>query len=130
MATVLLVAFTLAVAALVGGWLTSMSRTETESIESGFSTTVNCTKASIDIVDVNTDDIIIANVGPVDLSGDFAVVCGTNVNTSAGASATLAQGDILKITADNCAASSGDKIRVTSSKCPSVWAECTEGTSC
>ncbi len=77
-AAVLMIAFTLAVAALVGGWLTSTIRQETTQVGTGFALQVNCTKAVLDIVDVvctNTAGaaanvtITLANTGPVSLTG-------------------------------------------------------------
>ena len=52
MATIILVALTLAVSALLGSWFTSMTKTETEIIEKGAKKIINCSNALLDIVDV------------------------------------------------------------------------------
>ncbi len=70
-ASVLMIAFTLAVAALVGGWLTSTVREETTQVGTGFALQVNCTKAVLDIIDAvcvtNNITIGVSNTGPVSL---------------------------------------------------------------
>ena len=76
-AGVLMIAFTLAVAAIVSGFLTSVAKTGTTQISTGFALQVNCTKAALDIIDascINTAStsanvtVALANVGPVALT--------------------------------------------------------------
>jgi len=73
MAIVLLVAFTLAVAVVIGSWLSSISRQETEIAGEALLTQVNCSKAVLSIIDAvcynnNSVDIILANLGPIELT--------------------------------------------------------------
>ncbi len=76
-AAVLLVAFTLAVAAIVSGFLTSVAKTGTTQISTGFALQVNCTKAAMEVVDAfcnsNIVTIATANTGSISLS-DVSVV--------------------------------------------------------
>lgn len=142
MAGVLMIAFTLAVAAIVGSWLTLISRTETAEIETGFRRTINCSKGVIDIVDVTCDsngnvDIVINNVGAIDLTDGFSTYAiDTADNTSTNVSATtssLPRGSMMKMEDSVKVTINGtlDKVRVTSMSCPSVWAEKTSiGDSC
>ena len=127
MATVLIVAFTLAVAAIIGGWLTSISRTETSTIESGMSTQIECTKAQIDIVSVDADGPVIQNIGQVNFTSGFALVCGTNTSTKTTA---LNIGEFLDLDSGTTCATSGNVVRVSSIDCPGTYAECTYGTDC
>jgi len=127
MATVLIVAFTLAVAAIIGGWLTSISRTETSTIESGMSTQIECTKAQIDIVSVDSDGPVIQNIGQVNFTSGFALVCGTNTSTT---STSLNVGEFLDLTSGTGCNTTGNVVRVSSIDCPGTYAECTYGTDC
>lgn len=78
-ATVLLVALTLAVGALLGSWFTSMSKTQTEIIGESAKAQVNCTGALLDVVDVicsnSTQElrVVVSNLGDVELH-DFSVL--------------------------------------------------------
>ncbi|MBS3052652.1 MAG: hypothetical protein J4428_04770 [Candidatus Aenigmarchaeota archaeon] len=67
-AGVLLIAFTLAVAAIIGGWLTSTVREETTQVGTGFALQVNCTKAALDIVDVVCINPVEADTGSVNVT--------------------------------------------------------------
>jgi len=128
MATVLLVAFTLAVAAIIGGWLTSISRTETAMIESGLSTQIECTKALIDIVSVDGDGPVIQNIGQVNFTAKgFGLVCGTNTSTTETA---LLIGHFLDLASGTGCNTTGNVVRVSSIDCPGTYAECTYGTDC
>jgi flagellin-like protein len=69
-ATVMLVAFTLAAAAIISGWLTSTLKTSTEAVGGGIGTQMECSKASLDIADAICSDngnvtIAVTNVGPI-----------------------------------------------------------------
>jgi flagellin-like protein len=72
-ASVLLIAFTLAVAAIIGSWLTSMTKTTTDTVGSQLSQQVNCSKVTLDIVDalcINNTYVIISlhNIGSLSLT--------------------------------------------------------------
>ena len=129
MASVLLIAFTLAVAVVVGSWLTSMSSQQTSTVGSSVNKTVTCSKAVLDIVVIPDNyTVIIQNAGQISLSGNFSLSCGTNI-TSPSSSVDLPTGGIASLTSSGCRVS-GNKIRVSSHVCPSVYAECTYGTNC
>jgi flagellin-like protein len=69
LATVLLIAITLTVAAILGSWFTSLTRTQTGIIEQNVKTQVNCSSANLEIVDVTCSNttqkiqVIITNLG-------------------------------------------------------------------
>ncbi len=127
-ATVLIVAFTLAVAAIIGGWLTSISRTETSTIESGMATQIECTKAQIDIVSVGATGPVIQNIGQVNFTAKgFGLLCGTNTSTTATA---LTVGQFLSLVSGTGCDTATNIVRVSSIDCPGTYAECTKGTDC
>ena len=139
-ATVLLIAFTLAVASLLGGWLTSLTKTQTDTIEQGTSKAVNCSSAVIDIVNVicaNSSQqlkVAINNVGQNEL-WDFSVFASLNntfySNSTGGPNSTntlkLGEQIILVYCANNALVS---KVRVTPGSCPQAWAEKTVNVRC
>ena len=78
MASIILIALTLAVAGILGSWFTSLTKTETTRVEETTLKQVNCTSALIDIISVNcvntsTDKknwnltILVSNIGEPDL---------------------------------------------------------------
>jgi len=129
MASVLLIAFTLSVAVVVGSWLTSMSSQQTSIVGGSVNKTVTCSKGVLDIVVISDNyTVIIQNAGQISLSGNFTLSCGTNI-TSPNSSVDLPTGGMASLTSSGCQ-DSGNKIRVSSHVCPSVYAECTYGTNC
>lgn len=129
MASILLIAFTLAVAVVIGSWLTSMSAQQTGIVGGAVNETVTCSKAVLDIVDIiDNNTVIIQNAGQIDLSGNFTLSCGINI-TSSSSSVDLPTGGMASLTSSGCQ-DSGNKIRVSSHVCPSVYVECTYGTDC
>ncbi|HDM05824.1 MAG TPA: hypothetical protein ENG34_00925 [Candidatus Aenigmarchaeota archaeon] len=81
MASIILIALTLAVAGILGSWFTSLTKTQTEQVEESTVEQVNCTSALLDIVDVSCVNItpsvwqlkiVIANLGLINLY-DFSV---------------------------------------------------------
>jgi len=139
-ATVLLIAFTLSIAGLLGGWLTSLTKTETETIEAGAKRTINCTGALLDIVSVICSSssqqlrIAINNLGQEELY-DFSIFASVNntfySNSTGGlnSTSTLRTGEqyILVYGCSNtvyCAANATVmKVRVTPGNCPQAWME-------
>jgi len=141
MATVMLIAFTLAVAALIGSWVTSMVKTETNIVESGATEQINCSAGILDIVSVicasgapGNVTIAIQNLGMIDLY-DFSAVFkinstlhtnGTYSNSSVAPNSTdpLGPGEqfILSYsyTTTNATISS---IRIAPRNCPQAYAE-------
>lgn len=146
-ATVLLIAFTLAVAGLLGGWLTSLTKTQTDTIEQGTTKAVNCSSAVIDIVNVicaNSSQqlkVAINNVGQNEL-WDFSVFAAVNntfySNSTGGPNSTntlkLGEQVILVYGCDKntyCANNAlVNKVRVTPGNCPQAYAEKTVNVRC
>ena len=131
MASILLIAFTLAVAVIIGSWLTSMASQETSSVGETINETITCSKGVIDIVSIpNNTGVVIQNMGQINLTGDFTYTCGPNITTST--SVNLDEGKIILLnTHSNISCQkSGNKIRVSSHTCPNVYAECTYGSNC
>jgi len=128
MASILLIAFTLAVAVVVGSWLTSMTSQQTSTVGGSVNETVTCAKGVIDIVSIPSNNtVVIQNAGQIDLSGNFTLSCGTNITTTS--SVSLLKGGMASLTSLGCK-DPDNKIRVSSYTCPSVYAECTYGSNC
>ncbi len=128
LASILLIAFTLTVAVIIGGWLTSISSQQTSNIGGTANQTVTCSKAVLSFVSIpNNNTAVIQNAGQIDLTGTFTVTCGTTINTTN--SVNLPKGAMASLSSSGCAVS-GNKIRVSSNVCPSVYIECTYGTNC
>ena len=141
LATVILVALTLSVAALLGSWFTSVTRTQTGIIEEATTKQVNCTAALLEIVDVacsgNTDNIkvTITNLGNDIALYDFSTLVTLNntfyLNSTGGPNSTdpLDPGEqaILSYSCDNTIDCINGvevaKVRVTSFICPDRYAE-------
>jgi len=144
MASVMLIAFTMAVAALLGTWFTSMTKTETELIEEGAKKQINCTSALLDIVAVKCNSsgelkIAINNIGLNELYG-FSIFAKINntfyENSTGGPSLTspLDPGGQVILTyycsAVCIANATVETIRVSPSNCPQIWVEETPGVTC
>ena len=128
MASVLLIAFTLAVAVVIGSWLTSLSSQQASTVGGAVNETVTCSKGVLDIVSiVNDTTVIIQNAGQIGLSGNFTLSCGGNISTT---SLTFEKGDMASLSCNGACQTSGNKIRVSSYVCPQVYAECIYGTNC
>jgi len=150
-ATVLLIAFTLSIAGLLGGWLTSMTKTQTENIDQSSREVINCTNTHFDIFQVmcknstpseqNTIRIAITNMG-VNSLYDFSTYVQIGgelyINNTGGPNSTnpllpgeqtiLVYGcDQTKICPDNAVIT---RVRVSSSLCPSMWSEKTLSVTC
>ena len=130
MASILLIAFTLAVAVIIGSWLTSMSSQQASTVGGSVNETVTCSKGVLGIVTIPSDtSVIVQNAGQIDLTGGFTISCGGNVTTHS--SVSLAAGAIGNFTEDTGGCQvSGNKIRVSSHICPQVYTECTYGSNC
>jgi FlaG/FlaF family flagellin (archaellin) len=127
LATILLIAFTLAVAVIIGSWLTSMTSQQSSNVGGQANQTVTCSKGVISIVSIpNNNTVVIQNQGQIDLSGNFTLSCGTNITTS---SVSLAKGSMTSLTSSGCI-DPGNKIHVSSYICPQVYTECTYNTNC
>ncbi len=148
MASVMLIAFTLAVAALIGSWFTSMTKTETATIEKGSVETINCTKGLVVVTgvicratgDYHDIQIGINNQGQLNLY-DFSSVIkinntfisnntgGPNSSTQldAGGQDVLTYGCGDTVCVENV---SIESVRVSAGNCPSVWTTWEVGTTC
>ena len=71
-ATVLLIAFTVAVGGILSVWFTSFTRTSTASVENASVDQTKCSGTYIDIVLVDTNTTVIANRGSQTITG---IVC-------------------------------------------------------
>jgi hypothetical protein len=91
--------------------------------------TVTCSKGVITIVSIpSSTQVIIQNAGQIDLSGNFSLSCGANINFPS-STVNLPKGGMVTLTGTACT-TAGSKIRVSSSVCPQVYTECTYGTNC
>lgn len=147
MAVVMLVAFTLAVSALLGTWFTSMTKTETEIIEKGATEQINCTSAILDVVEVicynSTQELRVAihNLGDVELY-NFSTLARVNntfyENSTGGPNSThpLDPGEqtILTYYCSRTAYCASDAtvewVRVSPSNCPQAWMKKTVSVGC
>lgn len=83
LATVILIALTISVAALLGSWFTSTTRMQTEVIEENMKQQVNCSSALLDIADILCSNdtqklqIAVINLGDIPLYG-FSVIATIN----------------------------------------------------
>ncbi len=141
-ATVLLIAFTLSIAGLLGGWLSGLTKTQTETLEKSSQETMNCTGSLINIVSVlcgnttvggqNSLRIVLANEGNNALYGfsTFAQI-GQNqyINSTGGptSDSPLLPGDhaTLEYYCGSICLDGSQifKVRVSPSNCPTAWAE-------
>jgi len=132
-AGVLLIAFTLAVAAIVSGWLVTMIRGTTKQVGEATEEQTECVAGLLEIITQTCQsgrlDITIQNSGTVDLTNFtiFATIDTTShVNTSAENSNTiLLPGEVVTLTSRNPTEISGNitKIRVSAGNCPQVYRE-------
>ena len=116
-AAVLLIAFTLAVAAIVSGFLSTIAKTGTTQISTGFALQVNCTKAALDIVDaacvnhlglsgVVNNSVAIANVGPVALTSPQIYVRSVSQKVCVGLFTDTLNPGISRVYRINCTSTS------------------------
>lgn len=139
MATVLLLALTLAVGGILGSWFVSMSKTETASIEGKYTTLVNCTGA-LDIVDVTCNgttnelkvavqnllyDINLYNFSTSILIGNKLI---SNSTGGPNKESSLGPGQQTVLTYDFSSTTFGvnskvTKVRVSTENCPVGWFE-------
>jgi FlaG/FlaF family flagellin (archaellin) len=129
LASILLIAFTLAVAVIIGSWLTSISSQQSSNVGASANQTVTCSKGILTIVSIpSATQVIVQNAGQIDLSGNFTLSCGTSISYPS-SNQNLPKGGMINLTGSGCQ-TSGNKIRVSSHVCPQVYAECTYGTNC
>jgi flagellin-like protein len=146
-ATVMLIAITLGVSALLGSWFTSTIKIETETIGESAAKQINCTGAILDIADVicsSTNQslkIALTNLGNIELYNFSTLVKINNTfydNSTGGPNAEnpLGPGEqtILNYYCSNtvyCVANKTvEKIRISPSNCPQAWIESNIKRSC
>jgi flagellin-like protein len=138
-ATVMLIAITLATSALIGAWFTSTIKVETEIIGESATKQINCTGALLDIVDVicsSTNQslkIALTNLGYIELYNFSTIVKINNTfydNSTGGPTSTdpLNPGEqiILSYYCSNtiCIGNKTvEKVRVSPYNCPQAWTE-------
>jgi len=146
-ATVLLIAMTLAVATILGGWFSGITKTQTEIMEETTKKQINCTGALLSISDVmcsSTDQqlkIAITNLGNTELYG-FSTLAKVNntfyENNTGGPSSTNAlnpgEQTILVYPCSNtlyCVSNAAiESLRISPTNCPSAWTVSTERRTC
>jgi len=147
LATVMLIAITLAISALLGNWFTSMTKTQTDIIEETATRQINCTGALLSITDSicsSTNQqlkIALTNLGDIVLY-DFSTLAKVNntfyANNTGGPSSTnpLNPGEqyILIYFCSNttyCARNATvESLRVSPSNCPGAWTVSTSAKTC
>jgi len=146
-ATVLLIAMTLAVATIIGSWFTGITKTQTEMLEENTKKQINCTGALLSISDVicsSTNQqltIAISNLGDTALYGFSTLVKINNTyyeNSTGGPTSTSAldpgEQTILVYPCSNttyCVNNAViESLRISPTNCPSAWTVSTEGRTC
>lgn len=142
-ATVLLIAFTLSIAGLLGSWLSSMTKTQTENIGKSTVDVINCTNAILDIFQIacinSTLRVTISNIGSNTMFGfsTFAQIDSNQyINNTGGPNSTspLMPGEqTVLVYGCQSICSNGttiSRVRVTPSNCPSSWTEKSTSITC
>ena len=101
LAGVLIISFTLAVAAILSGWFTTISKTQTKTLETGLASQVECSKGLLDIVsiDCSTDLVRMAinNLGTIQLTNiTYFLKFSNNDTYSNHCGFSLAKGEMKK----------------------------------
>lgn len=141
LATVILIALTLSVAALLGSWFTSVTRMQTGIIEEEAKTQINCSAANLEIVDVTCSNttqkiqVIVTNLGNNIPLYNFSTLVTLNntyyLNSTGGPNSTspLNPGEqtLLTYFCSNTQYCIGgvkvSKVRVSPHNCPQAYAE-------
>jgi len=146
MATVLLLALTLAVGGILGSWFVSMSRTEMGTVGEKLTEQINCT-GSLDIVKVTCNTsadelkVVVHNIGTDIILYDFSTfalinnVPYTNSTSGPSSASPLGAGEQTILTyacSDTyCPVNATvNKVRVSPGNCPKGWIEITPNAKC
>ncbi len=130
-AAVLLIAFTMAVAAILTAWVTTFTQEQTAQVGNQSEQVISCSGGVIDILDTNHDSendelyITIANVGNVDFSNVTITALGGGSVVGDDFVEDFSSGDTWSPESDNPIqirpeGSPVDSVRVASRNCPSV----------
>ncbi len=127
-AAVLLIAFTMAVAAIITTWATTFTQDRSQQLSNQSEQMVRCAYAGMDVYDVEYDsansqtDVSVENTGTVDFNNiSVAAFQGASVQARTFLS-SLASGEVQSITLDGTD-SKPDKVRAASRDCPEVVSE-------
>lgn len=124
---VLLIAFTMAVAAILTAWVTTFTQDTAEAVGNNSERLIECSYSGLSIYDAvegnGTVTVSVANTGTIDLSeGSTIVVFLQNGSVVDKISASLPTGSVEEVTLDDGRISDGtvDRVRATSVDCPEV----------
>jgi len=136
-ATVILIAFVIAVAGIVSTFFTGFTKEQKAGVESKAETIIDCSVATLeldnDAVSVNTTDqsfyLVISNTGQEDLSGLKVIVFNsTYAGTCLTTPSSVNVGETVTLTNSSCASMPSGavvKIQVTTTTCAGVKSELT-----
>jgi flagellin-like protein len=121
-AAVLLIAFTMAVAAILTAWVTTFTQEQTGAVENQSDQVIECSGGVIDVLDSDSNgnqlNITVANVGTVGFDNLTVTVLSGGSVVGSNYINGLASGDTSFKQIDLSGAP--DKVRVASRNCPSV----------
>ncbi|MFB6294922.1 MAG: CARDB domain-containing protein [Candidatus Nanohaloarchaea archaeon] len=127
-AAVLLIAFTMAVGAIITTWATTFTQERSQQLSNRSEQMVRCSYAGMDVYDVVYDsansqtDVSVENTGTVDFNNvSVAAFTGASVQARTYLS-SLASGEVETVTIDGTT-SKPDKVRAASKDCPAVVSE-------
>jgi flagellin-like protein len=140
MASIILIALTLTVAAFLGSWLTSMTKSQTGTVERGGEKLINCTNARMDIATVICSNpsglikIAVTNIGQLELYNfSIFVKAGSNLfSNSSYPAGTINPGeqiifqqpcDKTAVTGTCANGTTVELVRITPGNCPSAYTE-------
>jgi len=126
-ATVLLIAFTVAVGGILSLWMTGLTTTTTSSVENTTTDQVKCASTWINVISVTSNGVIITNGGAQTITNVFCYT-GTGTNVTNVATPSLVPGGI---SAGNWTIGTNTSI-ICSGKCLTigVTGECKSGQTC
>ncbi len=130
-AAVLLIVFTVAVGTLIMNWMTTYTKTTTESAGSGTTSTMNCAKQILDIADIKTSGnfnvtVLVQNQGSVAANMTKVIAYDDSGNTCTINSTpqTVSAGDIVILPTKNCSGLSTSSFTVrATTDCGGVYDE-------
>lgn len=105
-ATILLIALTLGATALISGWLSSTMKSSTETVGSGISSQLSCSKVTLDIIDATCTNggnitVVVSNLGNIAVDSPTVYVKSSQgsvcINATSNTSATIPSGGSMVI---------------------------------
>lgn len=117
LATILLIAFTVAVGTIIGLFVTRLSTTQSEEVERTTIGVAECAGSYINIINVTSGTIIVANpnkntVYTISVYDNLGQINGTNSTTDAGVKKRIVASGIDTLTAANVPSASATKITI------------------